>query len=272
VATAPASARTRQRKLDSPFLGEIGDLMWFSAAALRALPRSLRYSSEALRINAVITRRTTLLLFVMCAFVGLSASNFGFFFLRSIGASDFAGIVPGLVTPRQIAPQMFGYVFAGSIGCGIAAELGSARIQQELDAYNSEGVDPMEILVGTRLLAVLLWVPLATAISVAGCLAGSYFLVVIVLGGNSDSQLIDTYFSIFPSSSLLYCAITIAVITLQCSLVACFYGTRDMGSGPAAVGTVVARSLAFNLVAVHFTLALAGLVFYGGSLGIPIGD
>jgi phospholipid/cholesterol/gamma-HCH transport system permease protein len=225
-----------------------------------------------MRLNAVVTRRTSLLLFCMCAFLGLSACNFGFFFLRSIGASDFVGIFPGLITPRQMAPQMFGYVFSGSVCCAIAAELGSARIGEEIDAYEAQGVDPMKLLVGTRILAVLLYVPVAAAISMFGCLAGSYLGVVIILHGNTSAQFVHTFFSIFPSISILWCAVAIFLVTLQCILVATFYGMRDMGGGPEAVGGSVARSLAINLVLLHFVISLAALVFYGGSLGVPIGD
>jgi phospholipid/cholesterol/gamma-HCH transport system permease protein len=253
-------------------LEEMGEFVVFSGRALKALPGSLRYASEIMRLNAVITRRTSLLLFCMCGFLGLSASNFGFFFLRSIGASDFVGILPGLITPRQIAPQMFGYVFSGSVCCAIAAELGSARIGEEIDAYEAQGVDPMELLVGTRILAVILYVPLAAAIAMAGCFAGSYLVVVLILHGNTSGQLVHTFFSVFPTKSIFYCGVSIFLVTLQCVLVATFYGMRDMGGGPDAVGSSVARSLAINLVLLHFVFSLAALMFYGGSLGVPIGD
>jgi phospholipid/cholesterol/gamma-HCH transport system permease protein len=264
----PTSAPRRMGRL----LDEVGELTLFSLRALRALPGALRYFSEVMRLNALITRRTTLLLFVMSGFLGMSASNFSFFFLRSIGASDFVGILPGLVTPREIAPQMFGYVFAGSVCCAIAAELGSARIQEEVDAYEAQGIDPLQLLVGTRILAVLLYVPIAGMVALFGCFAGTYVTVVVILHGNASQQLVDTFFSILPSRSILYCVITVGLLTLQCVLVACFYGMRSSGGGPDAVGNAVARSLGLNLVLLHFVLSLAALVFYGGSVGVPIGD
>lgn len=269
---APPAQRPHARERVGGLLDETGELAAFSLRTLRALPGSLRYFSEIMRVNALITRRATPLLFVMCGFLGMSVANFGFFFLRSIGASDFVGILPGLVTPRQIAPQMFGYVFAGSVCCAIAAELGAARIQEEVDAYESQGIDPMQLLVGTRVVAVLLYVPIAALVAILGCLAGSYLSVVVILQGNTSRQFIDAVFSIFPSSSLFPCFTTVALITLQCVLVACFYGLRDTGGGPDAVGNAVARSVGLNLVLLHFVLSIAALVFYGGSLGVPIGD
>ena len=242
----------------------------FSLEALRALPRSTRYLSEALRLNAVITRRTTLLLFAMTAFIGIAAANFAFFFLRSIGASDFTGVVPGVLDTRQIAPQMFAYVFAGSVCCGIAAELGAARIQQEIAAYEAEGVDPMAILIGTRLLAVLMYVPLATFVSILGCFAGGFAVVVELYGGNAPAQYLTEFFSVVPMTGLLYCMLTIGAVTVQCVLVSCYYGMRISG-GPDAVGGAVARSLAVNLVLLHVVVTVCAIFFYGGSLGLPIG-
>lgn len=264
---APKPARPRKY---GP-VDEVGDLVIFAGSVVRSLPGSLRYFSEAMRLNALITRRTSILMFVMAAFLGASASNFGFFLLRSLGASDFVGIIPGILVPRQLGPQMFGYVFAGSVCCAIAAELGSAKVQQEVDALESEGVDPMQMLVGTRVIACLLYVPLAAMLVVAGGLAGAFLIIVVVLQGNTSQQFIDGIFSVFPSIQMLYVTVTVAAITIQCVVVACFYGMRT-GGGPDAVGNAVARSLGVNLVLLHVVLSLVSLVFYGGGLGLPIGD
>jgi phospholipid/cholesterol/gamma-HCH transport system permease protein len=254
------------------FFDEMGELTVFSLHAFKALPGTLRYFSEALRLNAIITRRTTLLLFVMCMFLGFSLANFGFYFLRSIGASDFVGILPGLITPRQTSPQMFGYVFAGSVCCAFAAELGAARIQEEIDAYEAQGIDPMQFLVGTRIIASLLFVPLAASVAMAGMIAGGYVLIVLLYQGNNSQQFLDVVFSVFPLKSYFYCMITIAAMAVQLTLVACFYGMRHAPGGPASVGRGVARSLAVNIVMLHFVFSCLALVFYGGDLGVPIGD
>jgi phospholipid/cholesterol/gamma-HCH transport system permease protein len=263
-----AAPRTVRRE---GWFEELGELAIFSYQALRLLPGSLRYFSEIIRLNAIITRRTTLLLLVMTLFLGAIAGNFSFFVLKTLGAGDFAGLVPAVVGPRQISPQMFGYVFAASVCCAISAELGSAKIQQEIAAYESEGVDPMQLLVGTRIIAVLLFVPFASMVSIIGILGGAFLSVVVILQGNTAHQFLEQFFALTPTVSILYCTITVAIVTLQSVLVACFYGLRTTG-GPEAVGTAVSRSLSLNLILLHVTIALAALVFYGGGLGLPIGD
>jgi phospholipid/cholesterol/gamma-HCH transport system permease protein len=251
------------------FLTEAGDLGVFTAETLRALIGTPRYFAEVLRQAAAIVRGTSFLLLVMNIFLGISVANFGFFFLRSIGAGDFTGVFTGLLTQRQTSVTMFGYVIAAKVCCGFAAEIGAATIQEEVDAYESTGVDTRQLIVGTRILAVILFVPLATVISIAGETFGNIISIVVVQHGQS----LHTFFSVSDSvqsvSGELYSMITIGAIGVLCAIVGCFYGLRANG-GPAGVGAVVARSLVLNLIIVHVVSALFGVIFYANNTAIPI--
>src|SRR4051794_7368112 len=85
---------------------EWGELTAFSFRALAGAAGAGRYASEVLRQVSIIIRGTTLLTLVMNAFLGMSVINFGFFFFRSIGASDYTGIASGYVDIRQCANIM----------------------------------------------------------------------------------------------------------------------------------------------------------------------
>jgi phospholipid/cholesterol/gamma-HCH transport system permease protein len=264
-------------ELDAPvdgplraLLREAGELMIFSWQTLRALPGTARYFSEILRQAALIIRRTSFLLLIMNVFLGFSVANFGFFFLRSIGGGDAVGVFTGLLTQRQVSMTMFGYVIAASVCCGFAAELGAAKIQQEVDAYASTGVDPQQLLVGTRVLAVLLLVPAACVVSLIGQTLGNYLDVVVILQGNSSANFLTTHFSVQSTIGHFYSLITFFFVALPCVLVGCFYGMRASG-GPSGVGASVARSLVVNLVLVHVITAFFGVFFYGRNLQLPIG-
>jgi len=116
---------------------EIGEITKMSGASVRGLLHTPRYGSEALSHAAGIIKRASLLVFTMNAFLGMSVVNAGYFFLRSIGASDFLGTVSGYAAPRVLCTTMFGYVFTASVCCAMAAELGAMKINQEIDAYDS---------------------------------------------------------------------------------------------------------------------------------------
>jgi phospholipid/cholesterol/gamma-HCH transport system permease protein len=57
---------------------------------------------------------------------------------------------------------MFGYIFAAKVGSGLVAEIGSMKISAEIDALESVGIDSLKYVVGTRLIALLLFIPLTT--------------------------------------------------------------------------------------------------------------
>lgn len=231
---------------------------------------TLRYFSEVLRQAAIMIRGTSILVLVMNIFLGMSVANFGFFFLRSIGAGDFMGLLSGYVGPRQTGPTMFGYVFVAKICCGITAELGAMKIQQEVDALESTGVDAMRYVVGTRMAAVLIFVPIACAMALLGQIAGVYVDTVNILHGIAPNVLLNVNWSVQTINDQVYSLITMFAIAVSTATTACFFGLRTTG-GPANVGQSVARGVFANLVILHVVSAFCAILFYGGDIKLPIG-
>ena len=81
-------------------IDELGELTIYAGRTLRGLPSTLRHASEVFRQLALLVRGSTFLIFAMCAFIGVSGTNYGYFFLKSAGAADYVGLVPGLVISR----------------------------------------------------------------------------------------------------------------------------------------------------------------------------
>ena len=263
---APALPATRREGI----LHEAGDLMIFAGQSFAALPGTLRFASEGLRQASMMLAGTLPLLFIMNVFQGMSVANAGYFLLRSIGASDYLGLLSGYVGPRQLATCMFGYVFTAKICCGMAAELGAMKIQQEVDAYEATGVDPRRYLVGTRLWGVILFLPVAAIVAIIGNLAGTYFDAVVLLGGIPGNVLLDVHWSVQTWLDYLFTFATCVAIAIPTAIVACFYGLRTRG-GPDAVGSSVARSMLVNIVLLHLVAAVFAVVWYGTNLRLPIG-
>lgn len=266
IAATPAPAKPAATGV----LAEAGELTVFGGQALVALPGSLRFFSEALRQSALMLRGTIPLLFFMQLLQGFVVGTFGFFLLRGIGASDFFGLVSGIVGPRQVACTMFGYVFTAKICCGITAELGAMKIQQEVDALESTGVDPMRYLVGTRLVGVIIFAPVGAAISLIANVVGNYVVVVILLQGLSGSALMTLHWNVQGFGDTIFVVVTCLLISVSTGIAACFYGLKTRG-GPAAVGASVARSLIVNLVFVHLIAAFLAVLVFGFDNKLPIG-
>lgn len=268
AADAASAARAPGRV--AGLLNEAGELTIFALRALRTMPQAVRYTSEVLHQASVLIRGTTPLMLAMNAFMGMSVVNFGFFFLRTIGASDYTGLATGYVDIRQGLPTMFGWVFTANVCCAIAAQLGAMKVSEEIDAYESTGVDSHAYVVGTRLLAVLLFLPIGVVAAAVGQTFGSFFAAVVVLQGLSPSGFLDVHWSVQSIFDQTYALVGCAAIAIPTMIVACFYGLRSSG-GPAGVGSFVARSLVVNLVLVHVIAAAVFVLAYGTNIRLPIG-
>jgi phospholipid/cholesterol/gamma-HCH transport system permease protein len=251
-------------------LREIGDLTAFAGASARSLPGSTRFMSEVFRQAAEIIRGTSLLMLVMNIFLGMTVTSFAFFVLRPLGATDFVGFFSGYISPRMVAVSMFGIVFVSKVCAGMTAQIGAMKVQEEIDALESEAIDPMRYIVGTKVLAALIFAPVGAAIALIGQFVGDYLLGVVVLQA-VPSELLQRlqWYSQGPTDQL-YALITILVMTVPCVMVACFYGLRTTG-GPAAVGTAVARSLLVNIPLQNVIAGIFAMAYYGQSLRVPIG-
>jgi phospholipid/cholesterol/gamma-HCH transport system permease protein len=249
---------------------EAWDMATFAVRAIVALPRVPRYTSEVFRQVAILVRGSTVIIFAMVTFIGMAAVTFAYFFLRSAGASDYTGLFTGIVMPRAAVPIMFGYVFSAKVGCGLVAEIGAMRINEEIDAFEVEGVNPMSYVVGTRLIAAVLFIPIAVAVALLGGDIGSLFQAVPVLHATSPGGFLHYHWSAQNLTDNLQALLNLGSMAVFIVIVSCFYGYRAAG-GPAGVGAAVARSLLVNIVMVHVIATFWIFVFFGISAHLPIG-
>ena len=91
------------------------------------------------------------------------------------GAKMYVGTLVSLSLVRELGPVLTGVVVAGRVGAGIAAELGSMKVTEQIDALRAMGVDPIKKLVATRILAGIVVVPaLAILADGLGILGGLF--------------------------------------------------------------------------------------------------
>jgi len=99
-------------------------------------------------------------------------------FLSKFGAKIYISGVIGLAIVRELGPTLSALMIGARAGAGIAAELGSMAVTEQLDALRALGADPLRKLVMPRLLALLIVVPALTVIADAlGILGGSFIAV-----------------------------------------------------------------------------------------------
>jgi phospholipid/cholesterol/gamma-HCH transport system permease protein len=266
----PATPAVRKVGAVQSGLIEVGDMAAFAKDTAKGLPMVPRYFSEVLRQTAILVKGSTFIIFAMVTFIGMAAATFAYFFLRSAGATDYTGLFTGIVMPRAAVPIMFGYVFSAKVGCGLVAEIGAMRINQEIDAYEVEAVNPMSYVVGTRLAAALLFIPIAVTVGLLGGDLGSLFQAVPVLHATSPGGFLHYHWSAQSLLDNLQAYINMGSMALFIVLVSCFYGFTAKG-GPAGVGKACARSLLVNIIMVHVIATFWVFIFFGIDPHLPIG-
>ena len=108
-----------------------------------------------------------------CFLIGLMLAYMGGAQLARIGAQNFIADVVTVGVVRELAGLMTGVILAGRVGAAFAAQLGTMKANEEIDALRTLGVDPIEYLVLPRLLGMLLVAPLLIACAaLVGVLAG----------------------------------------------------------------------------------------------------
>ncbi len=95
-------------------------------------------------------------------FVGIVMAIQFAFSLERFGARDSVGRIVGLSEARELAPSLTALVVGSRIGAGIAAELGSMAVTEQIDAIRALGADPIKKLVVPRMLAGIIMMPLLT--------------------------------------------------------------------------------------------------------------
>lgn len=189
------------------------------------------------------------LIIVISIFVGAVSAWQAAYQFKFIGAPlRLLGSAVGKAVVIELAPVLSALVFAGRVGAGIAAELGTMRVTEQIDALESLGIDPARYLIMPRMLACIVMVPMlvifANFIAVMGALAVSTFGVDI-----SSETFLSGYRSSFQMSDFINGMIKAGIFGLLIGLVGCYEGYTTTG-GAAGVGrsTTVAVVIASVLI------------------------
>ena len=164
---------------------------------------------------------------------------------------------------RELGPLITAIILAGRSGSAFAAEIGTMKVTQELDALRTFGIDPVRFLVLPRLLATVIVTPmLAVWASILG-VAGGY--AILVSEGITLAQYLDQVRAALTVGGFLQGLAKAAVFALLVAAIGCLAGLRT-GQGPGAVGLSTTRAVVAAIVAIIVADSVLGSFFY--TLGI----
>ena len=147
-------------------LGAIG------TAAVRAIlrPRTFRLPSAVHHLDRVGWQATGIILLITFLMGGIIAQQ-GIFHFRRFGAEDYVVDLVGILVLREIGVLIVAIMVAGRSGSSYTAELGSMKMREEIDALKTMGLDPVEILILPRVVALVVALP---ALAFIGSMAALY--------------------------------------------------------------------------------------------------
>jgi phospholipid/cholesterol/gamma-HCH transport system permease protein len=158
------------------------------------------------------------------------------------------GGLVGVSLAREIAPVFGALMLSARAGAGMAAELGSMRLTEQVDALVSFDVDPVQALVMPRIAASLIMTPVLTMVFNAVGLLGAYFVAVKLKGVDPGAALNSFSFYTDPTDYLIG-AIKALVFGVSFSLLACYRGLYVRG-GATELGQATTRAVVEGAVSI----------------------
>lgn len=235
------------------FVGQTGHAL----GELLARPALLRRRELAVQLEMVGLRAIPIIL-LMNWLIGVVFAYLLGIQVQKFGANVFVVDGVGLAITRELAPLITAVLVAGRSGAAFTAHLGAMKVNQEIDAISVLGLSPWQVLVLPRLFAIVLMLPLLTAVAdVAGILGAA--LVADWHLGVTSTTFFERLQEVLPLKTVAFGLVKAPVFALAIGLIAChngFTAQRDARSvGLNTTATVVHSIVAVILIDAAFAVA-----------------
>jgi phospholipid/cholesterol/gamma-HCH transport system permease protein len=237
------------------YFGDHAIMIGQAAAGLARRPFRLRLYLEQMEFVGVGSLPIILL---VGFFSGAVSAQQAISALRIFNQERFVGATVGLSLAQELAPVFTALMITARAGSGMATELGSMRITEQIDALKTFAVDPIQYLITPRIVATILMMPIMTMVFNIVGLFGAY-LFSIYLENIDLGQFIEQFSYWTDPKDYIIGATKAAVFGLTLSVAACFQGFNVRGGakevGLATTQAVVAGSVSV-LISDYFLIDL----------------
>jgi phospholipid/cholesterol/gamma-HCH transport system permease protein len=180
-------------------------------------------------------------------------------FARFNAESQIASIVVLSVT-RELGPVLAGLMVSGRAGAAMAAELGTMRVTDQIDALSTLSTRPMKYLVAPRLIAGIVAMPLLVLIADILGVMGGFIVATLKLGFSPGTYLTGT-FAILHTNDVVSGLIKAAVFGFLIALMGCFHGYRSKGGAQGVGAATTAAVVSASVLILALDYALTQILF-----------
>lgn len=264
-------ATTGKRELGVIFKERLGhvvrdlrELVCFVGESSQVVYRSLRYP-RGVRWNDVVDQALAVgvqslpILLLIGFLMGLIMSFQSVITLQRFGGEIYVPNMLGLVMFREMGPLVTAILLAARSGSAFAAEIGTMRVNEELDALTTMGISPVRFLVGPRILSSLAVVPVMTLFFNFASLVGGALVMLSI--GFPLVTFTSRVFANVTAPDLIGSAIKMVVFSLLVAGVSCLKGLRT-GGGASAVGRSTTGAVVSGLILITVADGLFAVLFY----------
>lgn len=230
------------------FLDVLGGHLMLAGRALAWLPRRPVRGANYLEAAEYIGFGSLPIVLLVGAFTGMVMSLQAVFAFRQFGLESYAGGTTGKALAVELAPVLTALMLAGRAGSGIATELGTMRISEQIDALESMAVNPIQYLVLPRIIIGALMGPILTLLFFVVGMAGAYLIAVYGQHVNEGQFIANTQDILVPID-VIQGLIKSVVFGFMVTLIGCYQGYNASGGGR-GVGISTTRAVVIASVTI----------------------
>lgn len=235
------------------------EFLYLSGRAFRNIVRSPHYADDILLQMDAIGVGSLFIVSLIGFFSGVVMALQMSRALADYGAQGQIGQIVSITLVRELGPVLASLLVAGRNASGIASELGSMRVTEQIDAMRALGTDPIQKLVTPRLIAMAVVLPLLTIIADFLGLVGGYFIAYTMLNITS-SQYWSTAWRILEYNDLTQGLLKPFLFAIVIALVGCYYGINTTG-GTQGVGRSTTKAVVVASVWIFIITAMLDPLF-----------
>ena len=239
------------------FAGGVFTLLLQTLLAIAVPPfRSKQIYEQMVKIGVDSLPIATLTSF----FIGVVLAFQSAYQMRRVNAEMYIPSLVSISLCREIGPVLTALVVAGRVGASIAAELGSMKVTEQIDALETLATQPVKYLVAPRFLALFTMLPLLTVYADAIGIFGGYVVSVYKLG-LTHALYVRMTFEPLVLKDIFTGLFKTLVFASIISIVSCYEGMRVEG-GAEGVGAATTKAVVLSFILIIMSDALFTVLFY----------
>lgn len=180
--------------------------------------------------------------------------------LKQFGAIMYTACMVSVSMARELSPLMVSIIIAGRVGAAIAAEIGTMRTAEEIDALDTMAINPVYFLVTPKFLALFFMVPCLVSLGDFIGMFGGYAIGVTSLGIGSEIY-ISKNFDALSTKDVVTGLIKSFFFAATIAFISCFKGLRVRG-GAEAVGKATTDAVVISILMIIVLDVLFTAIFY----------